>query len=67
MTSHVSVVCCLAYESSSTYVTVTVAAGVHLHVLCNTTFRCVLLLTFVARENLVCRLCAKKLSRYQQN
>ena len=63
MTSHVSVVCCLAYESSSTYGTVvTVPAGVNLHVLCNTTFRSVLLLTFVARENLVYRLCEKKSS-----
>ena len=54
MASHVPIVACLLRESSSTRLTVvTVAAGVHLHVLINTTFGRELLLTFVAREHLV--------------
>ena len=72
MSSHVPIVCCLASESSSTHLTVvTVAAGVNLHVLFNTTFGRKPLLTFVPREHLVYSLYEKKKKhyrfRYQQN
>ena len=61
MSSHVSVIFPFASKSSSTRITVvTVATGVNLHVSSNTISRCERFLTFVARENLVCRLCARK-------